>query len=74
MAALTEAKIRFAKPRQRPYKIFDERGLFLLVSPTGGRLWRLRYRMGKREKLISLGTYPDVPSNAHARSATRRAD
>jgi hypothetical protein len=61
MAALSETKIRFAKPRERPYKLFDERGLFLLVSPTGGRLWRLRYRMDKREKLISLGTYPDVP-------------
>jgi hypothetical protein len=61
MAALTETKIRFAKPRERPYKLFDERGLFLLVAPTGGRLWRLRYRLGKREKLISLGAYPDVP-------------
>jgi len=49
------------KPRERPYKLFDERGLFLLVSPTGGRLWRLRYRVRKREKLISLGIYPDVP-------------
>ena len=44
-----------------PYKLFDERGLFLLVTPTGGRLWRLRYWIGKREKLISLGIYPDVP-------------
>jgi integrase len=43
------------------YKLFDERGLFLLVTTTGGRLWRLRYRLGKREKLISLGAYPDVP-------------
>jgi len=61
MAALSETKIRFAKPRERPYKLFDERGLFLLVTPNGGRLWRLRYRLGKREKLISLGANPDVP-------------
>jgi integrase len=59
--ALSELKIRNAKPRERAYKIFDERGLFLLVTPTGGRLWRLRYRIGNLEKLISLGAYPDVP-------------
>lgn len=57
---LTEARIRSAKPRERPYKLFDERGLFLFVTPTGGRLWRLRYRIGPLEKLISLGAYPDV--------------
>jgi integrase len=59
--ALSELNIRNAKPRERAYKIFDERGLFLLVTPTGGRLWRLRYRIGNLEKLISLGAYPDVP-------------
>jgi integrase len=46
--------------KERPYKLFDKRGLFLLVTPTGGRLWRLRYRIGALEKLISLGPYPDV--------------
>src|SRR5580700_7047363 len=61
MPSLSEAKIRSAKPRDRAYKLFDERGLFLLVTPTGGRLWRLRYRIGNLEKLISLGAYPDVP-------------
>ena len=61
MASLSDTRVRGAKPRERPYKLFDERGLYLLVTPTGGRLWRLRYRMGGREKLISLGAYPDVP-------------
>lgn len=61
MPFLSEAKVRNAKARDRAYKIFDERGLFLLVAPTGGRLWRLKYRMYGREKLISLGAYPDVP-------------
>src|SRR5256886_10454994 len=61
MASLSDTRVRGAKPRERPYKLFDERGLYLLVTPTGGRLWRLRYRMGGRENLISLGTYPDVP-------------
>jgi integrase len=59
--SLSEAKVRSARARDRAYKIFDERGLFLLVTPTGGRLWRLKYRMYGREKLISLGAYPDVP-------------
>jgi hypothetical protein len=58
---LTEAAIRNAKPREKPYKLFDARGLFMLVVPTGGRLWRFRYRHGGKEKLLSLGAYPDVP-------------
>src|SRR3981081_495885 len=61
MASLSDTRVRGAKPRERPYKLFDERGLYLLVTPTGGRLVRPRYRMGEREKLISLGAYPDVP-------------
>ena len=61
MPALSEMKIRAARPRERAYKLFDERGLFMLVTPTGGRLWRFRYRMGRVEKLLTLGAYPDVP-------------
>jgi len=57
---LTESRIRAAKPAERPYKVFDERGLFMLVTPPGGRLWRFRYRLFGREKLLSLGAYPDV--------------
>ncbi|HUN74853.1 MAG TPA: integrase arm-type DNA-binding domain-containing protein [Steroidobacteraceae bacterium] len=60
MAQLTEARIRSAKPRERAYKLFDERGLFLFVTPAGGRVWRFRYRIGALEKLISLGAYPDA--------------
>ena len=61
MTLLSEASVGNAKPRDRAYKLFDERGLFLLVKPNGARLWRLRYRIGALEKLISLGIYPDVP-------------
>jgi integrase len=61
MPALSEAKIRASRPKERAYKVFDERGLFMLVTPTGGRLWRFRYRMGGVEKLLTLGAYPDVP-------------
>jgi len=58
---LTETQIRAAKPGEKPYKLFDERGLFLLVSPDGGRWWRFKYRLEGREKGLSLGIYPDVP-------------
>jgi Arm DNA-binding domain len=61
MPTLSEAKIRASKPRERPYKVFDERGLLMLVTPSGGRLWRFRYRHRGLEKLLALGAYPDVP-------------
>lgn len=57
---LTDAAVRKAKPTQKAFKIFDERGLFLLVTPPGGKLWRFKYRFAGKEKLLGLGTYPDV--------------
>jgi integrase len=57
---LTDVTIRAAKPKEKAYKLFDERGLFLLVKPNGARLWRFKYSHGGREKLISLGDYQDV--------------
>ena len=47
---LTDTEIRAAKPKQKPYKLFDERGLFLLVKPNGVRLWRFKYVLAGREK------------------------
>jgi integrase len=58
--ALTDTAIRKAKRAEKPKKLFDERGLFLLISPTGGKLWRFKYRFAGKEKLIGLGAYPDV--------------
>src|SRR5580658_11087360 len=58
---LTETQIKSAKPREKPYKLSDERGLFMLVNPDGSRWWRFKYRFQGREKLLSLGVYPDVP-------------
>ncbi len=58
---LTDVQIRAAKPREKPYKLFDERGLFLLVKPSGARLWRFKYAHAGREKLISFGDFRDVP-------------
>lgn len=58
--ALTDTAVRNAKPGAKPIKLFDERGLFLLVTPSGGKWWRLRYKLDGKEKLLSLGVYPDV--------------
>lgn len=57
---LTDRAIKNARPRVRPQRIWDERGLYLEVSPTGAKLWRLKYRVGGREKRLALGAYPDV--------------
>lgn len=59
--SLTEAAIRATKPKFKPYKVYDEKGLFLLVKPNGARLWRFKYAHAGVEKLLSLGVYPDVP-------------
>jgi integrase len=58
---LSDVAIRAAKPRDKAYKMFDERGLFLLVTATGSKLWRFKYRFDGREKLLSFGSFPDVP-------------
>jgi len=57
---LTDTSIRNAKPGAKPVKLFDERGLFLIVTPAGGKWWRFRYKFDDKEKLLSLGVYPDV--------------
>jgi hypothetical protein len=58
--ALTDVAIRNAKPKGKPYKLGDSLGLFLLVQPSGGKLWRLKYRVDGKEKKLGLGTYPEV--------------
>lgn len=58
--SLTDPTVRNAKPGTKPRKLFDERGLFLIVTPAGGKWWRFRYAFGGKEKLLALGTYPDV--------------
>lgn len=57
---LTDVAIRNAKPRAKPYKVGDSLGLFLLVQPTGGKLWRLKYRVDGKEKKLAIGAYPAV--------------
>ncbi len=58
--ALSDVKIRNAKPSDKNIKLFDGDGLFLLVTTAGGKLWRLKYRHEGKEKLLALGTYPAV--------------
>ena len=58
--ALTDILIKSLKPQAKTAKHFDGGGLFLEITPTGGRYWRLKYRFGGKEKLLALGVYPDV--------------
>ena len=68
--ALTDTAIRALIHGDKPTKKTDEKGLFLLLQPSGGKLWRFKYRFGGKEKKLSLGRYPDVP----LKEARRRRD
>ena len=68
--ALTDTAVKTAKPHEKPYKRFDTGGLYLEVRPTGARWWRFRYRYGGKDKLLSLGVYPEVS----LKQARRRRD
>jgi len=57
---LTDKACKAAAPKEKPYKVFDGGGLFLLVNATGSKLWRLKYRFGGKEKLLAIGPYPLV--------------
>ena len=67
---LTDAAIRSLTPGDKPIKVTDEKGLFLLVSPAGGKSWRFKYRIGGKEGKLGLGRYPDVS----LKEARRRRD
>ena len=69
---LTDMQIRAIKPAAKDIKLFDGSGLFLLITPTGGKLWRFKYRFGGREKLLSFGAYPQI-SLADARQRREEA-
>ena len=69
---LSDTQIRAAKAGMKPIRLYDERGLYLEVTPNGGRWWRFKYRFGGKEKLLSMGTYPDTGLKA-ARERRDRA-
>src|SRR5471030_477315 len=58
--SLNDAKIRSIKPATKPFKVSDSQGLYLLVNPSGSRLWYLKYRINSKESHLSLGAYPLV--------------
>ena len=61
---LSDTAVKNAKPTKKSQKLFDGGGMYLLVQPNGGKWWRLKYRVKRKEKLISLGVYPDVSLKA----------
>ncbi len=73
--ALTDTAIRQAKPGAKERKLADEKGLYLLLTPSGSKLWRLKYRLDGKEKKLALGSYPEVGlKDARAkRDAARKA-
>ncbi len=58
--ALSDVKVRSAKPEAKAYKLTDGEGMVLLVHPNGSKYWRLRYRFGGKEKMLALGKYPKL--------------
>ncbi len=64
--ALTEMQIKHLKPKDKPYRAYDAEGLYLQISPTGGKLWRWKFRKADNEQVAALGKYPAV-SLAQAR-------
>ena len=58
--ALTDTAVRLAKSGESDRKLADEKGLYLLVTTTGSKLWRLKYRIGGKEKKLALGAYPEI--------------
>lgn len=64
--ALTDTALKKAKPGDKPVKLSDRKGLYLLVNPVGSKFWRWKYRFMGKEKVMPLGDYPDV-SLAQAR-------
>jgi Arm domain-containing DNA-binding protein len=58
--ALSDAAIRNAKPSEKPFKLADEKGLYLIAQPGGGKWWRLDYRYAGKRKTLYMGVYPDA--------------
>jgi integrase len=58
--ALTDSALRAAKPADKQFKLSDSGGLYVIVKPSGGKLWRLKYRVHGKEKMLAIGVYPDI--------------
>lgn len=62
--SLTEIQAKQAKPKDKPYKLAAGHGLYLLVNPNGSKIWRMKYRIGGKERLLSFGKYPAISISA----------
>jgi hypothetical protein len=70
--ALTDTKVRSAKPEVKEYSLVDGDGMFLLVHPNGSKYWRFRFRFGGKQHLMAFGVYPET-SLADARHKREEA-
>ena len=70
--ALTNIAVKKAPPKEKDYKLADEKGMYLLVTKAGSKYWRFKYRYANKEKLLALGVYPEVSLKA-AREARDKA-
>jgi integrase len=71
---ITATAAKGAKPKDKPYKLSDEKGMYLLINPKGAKYWRLKYRYGGKEKTLALGVYPEVSlAEARVRRSKARA-
>lgn len=71
---LNIAQIKAAKPSAKPLRLYDEKGLYLEISPSGSKLWRLKYRFGGKEKRLALGAFPEVSlADARKKCLEKRA-
>ncbi len=57
---LTDMKVQKVKPKDKPFSLFDGGGLYLLITPSGGKLWRFKYRFNNKEKKLAFGSYPEI--------------
>jgi integrase len=71
---LTDRQCRNAKPKVKPYKLYDSKGLYLLVKPNGSKLWQMKYRLDGKEKVYSIGMYDDRPSGVSLAEARTERD
>ena len=69
---LNDTQIRKAKPKEKPYKLTDSNGLYIVINPNGSKLWRYRFRIDGKESVFSIGAYPEV-SLAEAREKRKEA-
>ncbi|MGS0634609.1 tyrosine-type recombinase/integrase [Citrobacter sp. VF227] len=72
--SLNARQVETCKPKEKEYKLSDERGLYLLVKPNGSRYWRMKYRFNGKEKKLALGVYPDISLGGarHRRDEARK--